>query len=130
MNSRIEEISVYLPEKIESNEELALDFPDANIKKIENIVGIKQRHIAGENETALDIAYQAGKILLKKVDGNKIDFILFCSQSPDYFLPASACILQDRLGLKKSIGAYDFSLGCTGFIFGLATARPYSSKYS
>jgi 3-oxoacyl-[acyl-carrier-protein] synthase III len=52
-----------------------------------------------------------------------IDFLLFCTQTPDYHLPASACIMQDRLGLPKSCGALDFNLGCSGFVYGLALAK-------
>ena len=122
-SSKISEISVFLPDKIETNDDLARDFPDWSAKKIEKIVGIRQRHLVSENETSLDLAYNACLKLFETIDKKDIDFVLFCSQNPDYLLPASACILQDRLGLNTSIGAFDYSLGCTGFIFGLATAK-------
>jgi 3-oxoacyl-[acyl-carrier-protein] synthase-3 len=57
------------------------------------------------------------------VDRNAVDFIILCTQSPDYFLPSSACILQDRLGLSKQCGAFDFNLGCSGYEYGLAIAK-------
>ena len=66
---------------------------------------------------------KASEKLLKKIDKNEIDFILFCTQSPDYHLPTTACILQDRLGLRKDIGALDFNLGCSGFVYGLSIAK-------
>ena len=66
---------------------------------------------------------KASEKLLKKIDKNEIDFILFCTQSPDYHLPTTACILQDRLGLRKNIGALDFNLGCSGFVYGLSIAK-------
>src|SRR6266849_1800879 len=52
-----------------------------------------------------------------------IDFILLCTQSPDYFLPTTACLLQDRLGIPTSAGALDFNLGCSGYIYGLGLAE-------
>jgi len=60
---------------------------------------------------------------LEKEDKDLIDFVLFCTQSPDYLLPTSACLLQSRLGLKTSIGALDFNLGCSGYVYGLALAK-------
>ena len=121
--ARIGNIEVYLPEYIETNELLLNDFPDADFSNLEKKVGIKQRHIAGENETALDLAYFAAKKILNNVKAEDIDFLILCSQSPDYYLPTSACILQDRLALRKDIGALDFNLGCSGYIYGLALAK-------
>jgi 3-oxoacyl-[acyl-carrier-protein] synthase-3 len=123
IHSKIEKIAVYLPEKIETNEDLAKDFPDWSYKKVEKIVGVRQRHLADENETSLDLAHKACLNLFEKTDKNNIDFLLFCSQNPDYLLPASSCILQDKLGLRTQIGTLDFSYGCTGFIYGLVVAK-------
>jgi 3-oxoacyl-[acyl-carrier-protein] synthase-3 len=123
MNSGITHIDYYLPECVLTNEDLALEFPDWSAKKIESKIGIRQRHIVGKNETALDLAYCACEQLFLKIDKNTVDFVILCTQSPDYFLPTSACILQNRLGLKTSIGAFDFNLGCSGFVYGLALAK-------
>lgn len=123
MNSEISKIAYYLPESILTNDDLALEFPDWSAKKIETKIGIKQRHVVKEDETALDLAVHACEKLLGKIDKNSIDFLILCTQSPDYFLPTSACILQNKLGLKTSIGAFDFNLGCSGFIYGLAIAK-------
>ena len=57
------------------------------------------------------------------ISPNDIDFVLLCTQSPDYFLPTTACILQNKLGLKKNIGALDFNLGCSGYVYGLALSK-------
>ena len=116
-------IEYYLPETIYSNSDLETDFPEWTADKIEAKIGIKERHIVKSSETALDLAYEASRLVLKEFDQDKIDFVLLCTQSPDYFLPTSACILQDRLGLRKNIGALDFNLGCSGFIYGLALAK-------
>lgn len=119
---KISKIEYYLPEIILTNKQLEEKFPDWSSAKIEEKVGIRQRHIAGENETVLDLAVQSSEKLFKNYDRSKVDFILFCTQSPDYFLPTTACLLQDRLHLRKNIGALDFNLGCSGFVYGLAIA--------
>ena len=120
---RISEIETYFPEKKVTNEDLQKEFPEWSPEKIFNKVGVKQRYTASAEETVLELAVKASEKLLKKIDKNEIDFILFCTQSPDYHLPTTACILQDRLGLKKNIGALDFNLGCSGFVYGLSIAK-------
>ena len=116
MGAEIYKLAYYLPEQVLDNEKLLSIFPSFDSGKIEKKLGIFRRHISGENETALDMAVEAAKKVLVNQDRSKIDFVLLCTQSPDYFLPTSACILQDRLGLSKNIGALDFNLGCSGFI--------------
>ena len=120
----IKAIDYYLPEKILTNEELVRDFPEWDVDKIMEKFGITKRHIVTENETAADLAVEAAKKLFAQgIDKEKIDYILFCTQSPDYFLPASACVIQDRLGLSKNTGALDFNQGCSGFVYGLSLAK-------
>ena len=116
-------INTYLPETILSNQELQKEFQDWDATSFEKKVGIKQRHVVTEKETALDLAFQAATKAIQEFDKSKIDFILLCTQSPDYFLPTSACILQNRLGLERSCGALDFNLGCSGYVYGLSVAK-------
>jgi len=123
MEAKITNIEYYLPEKIITNDQLAKQFPDWSSEKIEKKVGIRERHIVKEDETALDLALIAGKKILNNYDKDKIDFLLFCTQSPEYYLPSGACILQDKLGLRENIGAFDYNLGCSGFVYGLAMAK-------
>lgn len=125
MNVFIKGISYYLPEKILTNEDLVKEFPEWSVEKMVSKIGIRERHIAAENETAADMAVAAGKNLINEynIDSADIDFVLFCTQSPDYFLPSSACLIQERLGLRTNIGALDFNQGCSGFIYGLALAK-------
>jgi 3-oxoacyl-[acyl-carrier-protein] synthase-3 len=120
---KISKIEYYLPELVLTNEDLEREFPEWSAERIQEKIGITQRHIAAENETVLDMAVQSSEKIFKNYDRNKIDFILFCTQSPEYFLPTTACILQDKLGLRKNIGAIDFNLGCSGFVYGLAFAK-------
>lgn len=120
----IKDIAYYLPKAVLTNERIAQEFPEWSAEKVANKVGITERHIAADDETATDMAYHAAERLFAQgVDKSKIDFVLLCTQSPDYFLPSSACILQDRLGLSKNCGAFDFNLGCSGYEYGLAVAK-------
>jgi 3-oxoacyl-[acyl-carrier-protein] synthase III len=117
------DISIYLPENILTNEILKSEFPDWDHLKIQDKIGIRQRHIAGISETALDLAYRASEAVLLNKKREDVDFIILCTQSPDFILPTSACILQDKLGLSTNIGALDFNLGCSGFVYGLSMAK-------
>ena len=108
-----------------TNEELVKDFPEWTIEKVASKIGIAERHIAGETETSADLATKAAEKLFTEhdIDRSTIDFVLFCTQSPDYFLPTSACLIQNQLGLLTSCGALDFNLGCSGFVYGLSLAK-------
>lgn len=125
MFTAIKDIAYYLPERILSNEDLTKIFEEWEPTKIFSKLGIRNRHIAGDDETAVDLAERASLELFYKNPGlkDKVDFIILCTQSPDYYLPTSACILQHRLGLSTSCGAFDFNLGCSGFIYGLAVSK-------
>ena len=125
MEAYIKAISYYLPEKIVTNEDLVKEFPEWTVEKVAGKVGVRQRHVVSENETASDMAIKASEKLFaeQNIDRSTIDFVLFCTQSPDYFLPTSACLIQNRLGLSTSCGALDFNLGCSGFVYGLSLAK-------
>lgn len=125
MKVYIKDIAYYLPEQVVTNEDIVRDFPEWSVEKIASKVGVHQRHVAAEHETAVDLAVQAALNLFQKgnCSPNDVDYVLFCTQSPDYFLPTSACIIQDKLGLRKNIGALDFNLGCSGYVYGLSLAK-------
>lgn len=124
MKAYIQDIAYYLPTTVLTNEQIAERFPEWSAEKVAGKVGITERHIAADNETATDMAQKAAQQLFAQgVDKSQIDFVLLCTQSPDYFLPSSACILQDKLGLSKDCGAFDFNLGCSGYEYGLAVAK-------
>tara|TARA_B110000858_G_scaffold125266_1_gene142785 strand:+ start:326 stop:1333 length:1008 start_codon:yes stop_codon:yes gene_type:complete len=124
MGAIIDKIEYVFPRKKITNEDLLNEFPDYDFLKFEKKIGIESRYIVDEDETALDLAVKAcEKLFAGNVDKSEIDFILFCTQSPEYFLPTSACILQDKLLLRKNIGALDFNLGCSGFTYGLILAK-------
>lgn len=125
MNAFIKAISYYLPERVVTNEELLQEFPEWSVDKVAAKVGVNLRHLAGEDETAGDMAEKAAKRLFSEsdIDPKSIDFLLLCTQSPDYFLPSTACLLQEKLGLRTDIGAFDYNLGCSGCVYGLAVAK-------
>lgn len=121
----IKGISYYLPERVVTNEDLVKEFPEWSVDKVAKKVGVYSRHIAAGNETAGDLAEKAALKLFEEysISSKEIDFIMLCTQSPDYFLPSTACILQDRLGVPSSSGAFDYNLGCSGCIYGMAIAK-------
>lgn len=125
MTAQIRAISCYTPERTLDNDELIARFSGWTAEKMERKLGIVSRPIAAPGETATDMAVEAGKRLLDSgvIPAEKIDFLLFCTQSPDYFLPTSACLIQNRLGLSKKCGATDINLGCSGYIYGLALVK-------
>ncbi len=123
MGARLEAIEYYFPEKKITTSDLEEAFPGKDFSKFENKIGVLNRYVAAQDETALDLAEAASRKLLNRIDKSQIDYILYCTQSPEYIMPSSACILQARLGLKRSIGALDINLGCSGYTYGLSVAK-------
>ena len=117
-------ISVYLPEGILDNTELVRQFGTWTENKIYGKTGVSERRVVGDEKVS-DLAAAAGERLFEEhgIDRSSIDFLLLCTECPDYFLPATACIVQNRLGLRKDVGALDYNLGCSGFVYGLALAK-------
>ena len=119
----IKSIKFCFPKKIYDNDHIKLEHPNYDIKNFEKKVGIKKRYLTNDCETGLDLAEKACNDLLKDNPGLKLDFIIYCTQSPEYILPTTSCILQHRLKLSKNIGAIDYNLGCSGYIYGLKIAK-------
>jgi 3-oxoacyl-[acyl-carrier-protein] synthase-3 len=117
-------VAIHLPERVETNDELARLFPKWDLELIYSKTGIAERHIAAPDECASDLGVAAAEKLFKQhnIDRGSIDFLLFCTQTPDYPLPTTACLMQHRLGLPTTAGALDFNLGCSGFVYGLSLA--------
>jgi len=119
-------LEVYLPDRVLENEELArcYDSPKWSAVSIFRKTGICTRHIAGEMLVS-DLAVEAGERLFSTsgILKDQVDFLVLCTQSPDFFLPATSCVVQDKLGLLTEIGAFDFNMGCSGFIYGLSIAK-------
>jgi 3-oxoacyl-[acyl-carrier-protein] synthase III len=118
-------LSFALPTRQLSNEQLQLENPDWDMGRIEAKVGIRSRYVVSGDECASDLAFRAATRLLDGLgtDRSRIDALLLCTQSPDYFLPTTACILQDRLGLPTTCAALDYNQGCSGYVYGLFMAK-------
>ncbi|NLO91157.1 MAG: ketoacyl-ACP synthase III [Elusimicrobia bacterium] len=125
MKAIIKAVEYYLPETVLTNQELADLFPEWSVEKITDKTGIEKRHVVKEGECASDLAYKAAVRLFESgaCSAQDIDFVLLCTQSPDYFLPTTACILQEKLKIPCSAGALDFNLGCSGFVYGLSLVK-------
>jgi len=125
MKAYIKGISYYLPERILTNEELVKDFPEWSVEKVASKIGVSERRVASDGDSTSSMAVKAAERLIEEysIDRSTIDFVLLCTQSPDYFLPTTACIVQDKLGLSTSTGALDFNLGCSGYVYGLSLAK-------
>lgn len=87
--------------------------------------GIAKRYVAAEKECSSDLAVNAAEKLFREneIDPATIDYVMLCTQTPDYPLPTTSCLIQDRLGLRTDIGAFDFNLGCSGYVYGLSMAE-------
>ena len=118
-------IEYHLPERRLTNAELNEEFGESVMEQVTKMTGVLERRIAQPGECASDLAAAAAKKLFANygIPPGDIDFILYCTETPDYFLPASACLLQQRLGVPTRAGALDFNLGCSGYIYGLSLAK-------
>lgn len=125
MQAAIKAVDYYLPEGVLTNAQLAHEHPDWPVEELEAKIGIAERRIADENECSSDLAVKAAEKLFASgaCQPGDVDFVLLCTQSPDYFLPTTACVIQHRLGIPTGAGALDFNLGCSGFIYGLSLAK-------
>jgi 3-oxoacyl-[acyl-carrier-protein] synthase-3 len=121
------DIEYELPINILKNKYFDQKFPEWNVRLAEVRTGVFERHIAEDTETAYDLALAAAnRLLLRNPDlHNKIDGILFCTQTPDYIMPSNAFLLQRDLGLKSDIIAFDYNLACSGFVYGLVMATSF-----
>ena len=115
----------YLPATILTNDDLSKIYPEWTAEKILEKTGIASRHVVLKDETAIDLAERVAKCLFEQdhINPQMIDFILLCTQSPEFKLPSTACLLHERLGLRKDAGALAFDHGCSGFIYGLSMAK-------
>ena len=125
MRATIKDIAYHLPERIVTNEALQEENPSWDMDILEMSTGVQQRHIARDDETALDLGLEACHKLFQQSEEmySKIDGILFCTQTPDHYTPNNACILHGRLNLGEAVFALHSNPGCSGYIYGLALAQ-------
>jgi 3-oxoacyl-[acyl-carrier-protein] synthase-3 len=125
----IKAMSACVPPGVVDNRDLGYLIPEEEIDKTINNIGIEQRRIADADVTASDLCYKAARQLMDDngIDPASIDVLLFMSQTPDYRIPATSCLLQHRLGLPRETMCFDISLGCSGYLYALSTAFAYAS---
>lgn len=125
MNSTITAINYCLPKQRLTNEELARRFGERQMKSITKMTGIRERRVVREGETASDLGYWAAKRLMddRQLNPDDIDLLIFVSQTGDYQIPATACVLHERLGLAESCGTFDMNQGCSSYPYSLSVAH-------
>lgn len=128
-NVGIKAMAACVPPKKVFNKDLTDIMPEEEVQKMINSVGIHERRICDSEVFASDLCYKAALKLMQdnNIDPASIDMLLFMSQCADYRIPATACILQHRLGLTKGCMAMDLSLGCSGYVYALSAAMAYAS---
>ena len=121
----IRDVASHLPAGRLTNQDLAAREGGFSAEEIFEKTGIVERPQAAEGECASDLAVLAAQALLARTDVERsdIDYLLFCTQTPDYFLPTTACLIHQRLGLPKACGALDINQGCSGYVYGLSLAK-------
>ena len=124
-HARIAAVASYLPVDCVTYDEIGSKHPDWDIDKLSEVMGIRQLPRAAADEYSSDLATKAAKKLLdaNSVDRDEVDYVLLVTQTPDYPLPTAACLAQDALGLRHSVGALDVRLGCSGYVYALGLAR-------
>ena len=125
MGSKISNIEYVLGQNKIDNDSFKDRFPDYDFARFEKKVGIKTRYICSENESTLTLAISAVDKLLEKTPALRadIDFVILCTQSPEFPLPTTACLVQERCNLSTNIGALDINLGCSGYTYGISLAK-------
>lgn len=121
----IKALTYFLPEETIDNHQLESEI--GGIELVAKTAGVDYRRKAAVNETASDMAVKAANILFQKykIEPESIDFLIYCTQSPDYFMPSTSCIIQDKLKIPTTAGAFGFDLGCSGYVYGLAIANSF-----
>lgn len=117
-------LSAAVPRTIIENLKYTQYFPEDQVREVVEKVGIYQRRFADEKTCSSDLCFAAAEKLISdnNIDRNEIDLLIFISQTPDYRMPATSVLLQDRLGLPNSTIAFDINLGCSAFIYGISVA--------
>ncbi len=130
-NVGISALAACVPSRIIDNYKYDLDiFPEEDVKKVVDKIGVFERRFADEKTCSSDLCYAAAEKLFadNNIDRNEIDLLVFVSQTPDYRMPATSILLQERLKLPMSTIAFDVNLGCSGFLYGLSIVYSFMEK--
>ena len=128
-NVGIRAMAACVPPKKIFNKDLGYLIPEEEIEKTIHSIGIREKRFVEPEVCASDLCFKAAEKLFEdnRIDRNSIDVLLFLSQTPDYKIPATAPLLQHRLGLPNSTACLDLSMGCSGYVYGLSVAYAYAS---
>lgn len=125
VSAYIKAIEYHLPEATLTNKNLSDAFPEWSVDKIAAKTGINTRHVVGRDEYSSDLAVKAGRLLFERhgIEPADVDFIILCTQSPDFYLPVTSATVHEQLGLRVTAGATDINLGCSGYVYALGLAK-------
>jgi 3-oxoacyl-[acyl-carrier-protein] synthase-3 len=129
LRTRIAAVKSFLPEAILDNQQLSAE-SGWTADEIHSKTGIRQRHVASKSQCTSDLAAAAVRRVLDEasIPADNIEFLILCTQTPDYILPTTACLVQAKLGLSTSCAAFDLNLGCSGYVYALAIADSFISS--
>lgn len=121
----LKKIDYYLPKKIEKNINVLKSAGKNNVDSLNIIekIGIKQRRVTNNKEFSNDLGIKAAKKILRNFNKNNIDFLIYCTNTPDYLLPSNSCLIHHKLNLKPNTGAFDIILACSGYLYALSLAK-------
>jgi len=124
VKARIAGVESALPDTCVTNADLSRKHPDWDMDEVVKRTGVHERRVCAPGETATDLAQRACERLLDRLSfpRSQVGAMILCTQSPDYIMPPSACLLQHRLGLPTTVAAFDYTLACSGFVYGLFLA--------
>lgn len=120
-NVEVKGIACAVPDRVKKSEEYFDVFGEENVRKFINMTGVRERHVALDEQCTSDLCHAAAKQLMEKLnwEPRTIDALILITQTPDYAVPATACVLQHRLGLSEDCIAFDVNLGCSAYVYGL-----------
>ena len=129
-NVGISAMAACVPSRVIDNYKYTEFFPEEDVKKVVDKIGVFERRFADEHTCASDLCYAAAEKLIadNQINREEIDLLVFVSQTPDYRMPATSILLQNRLGLPKSTIAFDVNLGCSGFLYGLSIVYSFMER--
>ena len=121
---RIAGVAGCVPPRKVSNLDASLGFDPGEVRKVVQMAGVRERHVVDEGVTAADLCFEAAQTLLDRLGWapESVTGLIFVTQSPDYFLPSTACLVHEWLGLSDDCAAFDMGLGCSGYPYGLYLA--------
>lgn len=121
---RIAGVATCVPARVENNLADDLGFDPDEVRKVVQMAGVRERRVADPGVTSADLCFEAAEQLLQRLgwERESVTGLIFVTQSPDYFLPSTSCLVHQWLGLSDECAAFDVGLGCSGYPYGLYLA--------